>query len=68
MEHLRIYCSPLISPRSKLGRLLAALGVPTEGLSTEKQIEKAVTGQSCALEVTYNAAGYVRLRLPEESD
>jgi hypothetical protein len=64
MENLRIYCKPLISPRSKLGRLLAALEIETEGLNTEKQIAKAITGQSCALEVVFNEAGYVRLILP----
>ena len=65
VEGMRLYCSAIISPRSKLGKLVKTLGVKdVSKISETKNLEKLI-GKETVLHAYQNDAGYNRLKLAE---
>ena len=65
VEGMRLYCSAIISPRSKLGKLVKTLGVKdVSKISDTKNLEKLI-GKTIVLHGYQNDAGYNRLKLAE---
>ena len=65
VEAMRLYCSAIISPRSKLGKLVKTLGVKdVSKISDTKNLEKLI-GKTIVLHAYQNDAGYNRLKLAE---
>tara|TARA_R100001594_G_scaffold70536_1_gene104906 strand:+ start:2270 stop:2608 length:339 start_codon:yes stop_codon:yes gene_type:complete len=65
VEDMRLYCSAIISSRSKLGKLVKGLGVKDVSVITEtKNLEKLI-GKKTVLHCFQNSEGYQRLKLAE---
>ena len=63
MEGMRLYCSAIISKRSKLGKLCKSLGMKDVTKITDTKDLKGLVGKKTdALLVYENDAGYMRLK------
>ena len=63
IEGMRLYCSAIISKRSKLGKLCISLGMKSpEKLKDTKELNGLVGKTTDALRVFENDAGYMRLK------
>ena len=63
MEGMRLYCSAIISKRSKLGKLCKSLGMKDVTKITDTKDLNGVVGKKTdALRVYENDAGYMRLK------
>ena len=63
IENMRLYCSAIISGRSKLGKLCKSLGLENvEKVKDSKDLQKLI-GKKTALKAFENDAGYMRLKL-----
>ena len=65
VESMRLYCSAIISSRSKLGKLIKGLGVKDVSKITETKDLKNLIGKTTHLHAYQNAEGYNRLKLAE---
>ena len=63
IEGMRLYCSAIISKRSKLGKLCKSLGMKDVTKITDTKDLKGLVGKTTdALRVYENDAGYMRLK------
>ena len=65
VNDMRLYCSAIISGRSKLGKLVKSLGVKDVSKITETRDLKKLVGKTTVLHAYQNAEGYNRLKLAE---
>lgn len=65
VEGMRLYCSAIISSRSKLGRLVKSLGVKEPSAILDTKDLKKLIGKKTVLHCFNNSEGYQRLKLAE---
>ena len=64
LDNMRLYCSAIISKRSKLGKLCISLGMKSpDKLKDTKELDGLIGKSTDELVIYENDAGYMRLKL-----